>query len=296
MGIRVHLVDGTYELYRQHYGQVGGDRSAYAASIGVLRSTLRLIADGATHIGVATDHVIESFRNELWPGYKSSEGMEPEILEQIPIVEEALRAMGVTVWAMEREEADDGLASAAAVAAADASVDQVRILSPDKDLAQCVSGTRVVQVDRRNDIDTAEADVVARFGVGPRGVPDWLGLVGDTSDGFPGLPGWGAKSATAVLGRYGTIDAIPDDPAVWAADGVVVRGSAKLAATLSASRADALLFRKIATLETGLPVGAVADWRWRGPEPRFAAVAEDLGDPALAERANRLAERTSSGG
>lgn len=280
MGITVHLVDGTYELYRQHYGQPGADRAPYAATVGVLRSTLRLIADGATHLGVATDHVIESFRNDLWPGYKSSEGMEPELLEQIPIVEEALRAMGVTVWAMGREEADAG-------------VEQVRILSPDKDLGQCVRGSRVIQVDRRSGAETTEDDVRARFGVGPEGVPDWLGLVGDASDGFPGLPGWGAKSATAVLTRYGTIAAIPDDPARWAADGVVVRGAAKLAATLAGAREDAMLFRRIATLDATCDVGTVASWVWRGPEPRFAAVAEDLGDPTLVDRATRLAGRVA---
>ena len=296
MGITVHLIDGTYELYRQHYGQPGGDRAPYAATVGVLRSTLRLIADGATHLGVATDHVIESFRNDLYAGYKSSEGMEPELLEQIPIVEEALRAMGIVVWAMVREEADDGLASAAAVAAADAGVDQVRILSPDKDLGQCVRGSRVIQVDRRSGAETTEDDVRARFGVGPQGVPDWLGLVGDASDGFPGLPGWGAKSATAVLSRYGTIAAIPDDPARWAADGVVVRGAAKLAATLSGAREEAMGFRRIATLDTTCEVGSVASWAWRGPEPRFGAVAEDVGDPSLLERATRLAGRAAAKG
>ena len=283
MGITVHLIDGTYELYRQHYGQPGGDRAPYAATVGVLRSTLRLIADGATHLGVATDHVIESFRNDLYAGYKSSEGMEPELLEQIPIVEEALRAMGVVVWAMVREEADAG-------------VDQVRILSPDKDLGQCVRGSRVIQVDRRSGAETTEDDVRARFGVGPEGVPDWLGLVGDASDGFPGLPGWGAKSATAVLSRYSTIAAIPDDPARWAADGVVVRGAAKLAATLGGARAEAMRFREIATLETTCEVGTVASWAWHGPEPRFGAVAEDVGDPSLLERATRLAGRAAAKG
>ncbi|MFM7719002.1 MAG: 5'-3' exonuclease H3TH domain-containing protein [Actinomycetota bacterium] len=287
----VHLVDGTYELYRQHYGTPAkdGERPPYAATAGALASTLRLVADGATHVAVATDHVIESFRNDLWPGYKTSEGMEPELLEQIPILEEALRAMGVAVFAMEREEADDGLAAAAAGAAADASVTQVRILTPDKDLGQCIAGRRVIQVDRRTGTEVDEAALRERLGIGPSSVPDYLALVGDASDGFPGLRGWGERSASAVLGRYATLEAIPEDPARWTADGVAVRGAARLAATLRDGMADALLFRTLATLRTDLPVGSVADWRWWGPQARFRAVAADLGSPALAERAERLA-------
>lgn len=282
---RVHLVDGTYELYRQHFGQMGraDTTNPYAATVGVLQSTLRLIADGATHVAVATDHVIESFRNALWPGYKTSEGMEPELLEQIPIVEEALRAMGVTVFAMAEHEAD-------------ASVSQVRLLTPDKDLGQCVSGTRVVQVDRRNDVEFDESAIRSRFGVGPSSIPDYLALVGDSSDGFPGLPGWGAKSAAAVLGHYLSLDAIPDEASRWAADGVVVRGAERLATSLRDGRATAELFRTLATLVTTVPVGTPQEWRWRGPEARFAAVAEDIGSSSLAERAARLAASPPSGG
>ena len=220
----VHLVDGTYELYRQFYGQLGrhSDEHENAGVIGVLSSTLQLIEDGATHIGVATDHVIESFRNDLWAGYKTSEGMEPEILRQIPVLEETLRAMGVTVWAMEEFEADDALASAVRVACEDRRVHQVRLLTPDKDLGQCVSGRRVVQVDRRNDTLIDEAAVRTKFGIGPESIIDYLALVGDTADGFPGLPGWGAKSASTLLAKYGDIMSIPESHERWAKDGVKI--------------------------------------------------------------------------
>jgi 5'-3' exonuclease len=291
----VHLVDGTYELYRQHYGQAvrSSTPSPDAATVGVLNSTLQLLADGATHIGVATDHVIESFRNELYAGYKTSEGMEPEILTQIPIVEEALRAMGVTVWAMEEYEADDGLASAAAVAAADSRVTQVCILSPDKDLGQCVVGDRVVQIDRRKMAKDGsglvnEAAVVEKFGVPPSSIADWLALVGDTADGFPGLPGWGAKSASAVLAVYEHIDRIPDRVDQW--DVPNLRGAAKLAASLADNRELASLFLKIATVVTSVPVGRVDDWKWGGPTSHFDEFCRDLGVPRLAERVAKLAD------
>lgn len=291
----VHLVDGTYELYRQHYGQAvrSSTPSPNAATIGVLNSTLQLLTEGATHLGVATDHVIESFRNELYDGYKTSDGMEPEILTQIPIVEEALRAMGVTVWAMVEHEADDGLASAAAVATADSRVQQVRILSPDKDLGQCVVGDRVVQIDRRKMAKDGsglvdEAAVVAKFGVPPASIADWLALVGDTADGFPGLPGWGAKSASAVLAVYSHIDRIPDRADDWNVPGL--RGAAKLADTLADNRELAALFLKIATVVTTVPVGAVDDWEWTGPTDDFSGFCADLGVPRLAERVAKLAE------
>jgi len=290
----VHLVDGTYELYRQHYGQAvrSSTPAPNAATIGVLNSTLQLLQEGATYIGVATDHVIESFRNDLWDGYKTSEGMEPEILTQIPIVEEALRSMGVTVWAMEEYEADDALASAAAVAAADPEVTQVRILSPDKDLGQCVVGDRVVQIDRRKmskgeDGLVNEAAVIAKFGVPPSSIADYLGLVGDTADGFPGLAGWGAKSAAAVLARYGHIEDIPDAAGQWDVPGL--RGAPKLAASLSENRELALLFRRIATTVDTVPVGTVAEWHWDGPTADFAEFCADLGAPRLAEKAAGLA-------
>ena len=293
--MRVHLVDGTYELYRQHYGQAvrSSTPSPNAATIGVLNSTFQLLADGATHIGVATDHVIESFRNDLYEGYKTSEGMEPEILTQIPIVEEALRAMGVTVWAMEEFEADDGLGSAAAVAADDRRVKQVRILSPDKDLGQCVVGQRVVQIDRRKMAKDGsglvdEAAVIEKFGVPPSSIADWLALVGDTADGFPGLPGWGAKSASAVLAVYRHVDRIPDRVEDW--DVPQLRGAAKLASSLADNRELAALFLKIATVVTTVPVGRVDDWKWNGPTADFSVFCADLGVPRLAERVAKLAD------
>ena len=291
----VHLVDGTYELYRQHYGQAvrSSTPSPNAATIGVLNSTFQLLADGATHIGVATDHVIESFRNDLYEGYKTSEGMEPEILTQIPIVEEALRALGVTVLAMEEYEADDGLGSAAAVAADDRRVKQVRILSPDKDLGQCVVGQRVVQIDRRKMAKDGsglvdEAAVIEKFGVPPSSIADWLALVGDTADGFPGLPGWGAKSASAVLAVYRHVDRIPDRVEDW--DVPQLRGAAKLASSLADNRELAALFLKIATVVTTVPVGRVDDWKWNGPTADFSAFCADLGVPRLAERVAKLAD------
>ncbi|MFM8648218.1 MAG: 5'-3' exonuclease H3TH domain-containing protein [Actinomycetota bacterium] len=290
----VHLVDGTYELYRQHYGQAvrSSTPAPNAATIGVLNSTFQLLNEGAAFIGVATDQVIESFRNDLYDGYKTSEGMEPEILTQIPIVEEALRSMGVTVWAMEEYEADDALGSAAAVAARDSRVEQVQIFSPDKDLGQCVTGQRVVQIDRRKMSKDGtglidEAAVVEKFGVPPSSIADWLGLVGDTADGFPGLPGWGAKSASSVLARYGSIDDIPDDPAKWDVPGL--RGAAKLATALADNRELAQLFRRIATVVTDVPVGQVDDWHWNGPRDDFAVFCADLGVPRLAEKVAGLA-------
>ena len=219
----------------------------------MLGSTLALVEDGATHIGVASDHVIESFRNDLWPGYKTSEGMPPELLHQIPVLEDALVAMGVITWAMVEHEADDALGAAAAIADADARVEQVLIVTPDKDLCQCVRGTRVVQFDRRKREIIDEAGVIEKFGIGPASIPDYLGLVGDTADGFPGLPGWGAKSAAGVLARYGHLEDIPPSVADWDVPGV--RGTVQLAATLRSQIELALLFRRIATVELDVEVG-----------------------------------------
>ncbi len=286
----VHLVDGTYELYRQFYGQLGRhtDEHENAGVIGVLSSTLQLIEDGATHIGVATDHVIESFRNDLWAGYKTSEGMEPDILRQIPVLEEALRAMGITVWAMEEFEADDALASAVRVACEDRRVHQVRLLTPDKDLGQCVSGRRVVQVDRRNDTLIDEAAVRTKFGIGPGSIIDYLALVGDTADGFPGLPGWGAKSASTLLAKYGDIMSIPEHHEQWVKDGVKVRGAEKLATVLREGRADVELFRILATLVETVNVGSVDEWKWSGPTARFSELTTEWGVGKLGERAETL--------
>jgi 5'-3' exonuclease len=287
--MRVHLVDGTYELFRQHFGMASrhSGRGPFDAAAGVVASTLALVEDGATHIGVASDHAIESFRNELWPGYKTSEGMDPEILEQIPVMERALAAAGFTVWPMVEHEADDALAAAALVADGDERVEQVLIVTADKDLGQCVRGERVVQFDRRKR-EIIDADGVrSKFGVAPESIPDFLGLVGDTADGFPGLPGWGAKSAALVLARYGHLEDIPPAAGQWDVPGL--RGAAKLSATLQAQFADALLFRRIATVDTDVDVGTVDDWRWRGPTDDFAAIAGELGAPDLVGYANRLA-------
>jgi len=292
--MKVHLIDGTYELYRQHYGQAvrSSTPSPNAATIGVLNSTYQVLKDGATHLGVATDHVIESFRNDLWDGYKTSEGMEEEILVQIPIVEEALRSMGVVVWPMIEYEADDALASAARVAAADRRVEQVQILSPDKDLGQCVSGRRVVQIDRRrmakDGSGLVDEDAVReKFGVPPSSIADWLALVGDTADGFPGLSGWGAKSAAAVLARYGRLEDIPDSVDEWDVPGL--RGAARLADSLAGQRELALLFRRVSTVVETVDVGRVDDWEWWGPTADFAEFCTDLGVARLAERVAALA-------
>jgi 5'-3' exonuclease len=289
--VRIHLIDGTYELFRQHFGSAARHSAPApgAATVGVLSSTLALLEDGATHVGVASDHVIESFRNELWPGYKTSAGMPPELLEQIPLVEDALTAMGVTVWPMVEHEADDALASAAAVASADPRVEQVLIVTPDKDLGQCVEGRRVVQFDRRKGEIIDHDAVVAKFGVGPASIPDYLGLVGDSADGYPGLPGWGAKSAAAVLARHGHLELIPERIGEWDVPGL--RGAEKLAAALRDGRELAFLFRRIATVERDVEVGCVDDWCWQGPTDAFGEVAEALGAPEVATRAARLVAR-----
>lgn len=275
--MKVHLIDGTYELFRHYYALPSArdrDGREVAAVRGVLSSIAGMAGEGATHIGVATDHVIESFRNQLWSGYKTSDGIEPELWAQFPVLEEALVAMGVKTWPMVEFEADDALASAAALAARDRRVEQVIICTPDKDLAQCVSGTRIVQLDRRTRTIRDEAGVVARFGVSPASIPDYLALVGDSADGYPGLPGWGAKSSAAVLARYGHLEAIPDDWRQWQ---VKVAGPARLSATLAQSRELAALFRSLATLRTDAPVlQSVDELRWAGPTSAFAALADRL--------------------
>ena len=273
----VHLVDGTYELFRHFYAMPSAKNAAgeeVAAVRGVMHSIRGLVQDGATHIGVATDHVIESFRNHLWAGYKTGEGIAPDLWAQFPLLEEGLEAWGLKVWPMVEFEADDALAAAAVKAAEDPRVEQVVICTPDKDLAQCVRGTRIVQRDRVRKVTRDEAGVVEKFGVPPASIPDYLALVGDSADGFPGLPGWGARSAAKVLARWGHLDRIPDDPRAWDVD---VRGAGALAATLAAQRADAMLFRELATLRLDVPVFASVDeLRWQGPTAEVDALRDRL--------------------
>ncbi|MGE3620993.1 MAG: 5'-3' exonuclease H3TH domain-containing protein [Acidimicrobiia bacterium] len=289
--MQVHLVDGTYELFRYHYAPSNRD-PRLGATRGVVGTCLQLVAQGATHVGVATDHVIESFRNDLWPTYKDGSGVDPDLKAQFPLVEEALEAAGFTVWPMVEVEADDALAAAAELAAADERVDRVVICTPDKDLGQCVGG-KVWQWDRRQDKWFDAEGVRGRLGVPPASVPDLLALVGDTADGFPGLPGWGAKSAAALLDRWGHLEEIPADPLDWDAG---VRGAAKLNAVLRERWADALLFRRIATVERDVEVGSVDAWRWTGPTEGFADLCTRIGGPELATRAARLAADRDPGG
>ena len=288
----VYLVDGTYELFRHFYGRSTqrSNRPEVAATRGVLGTVIGHLERGVTHVGVATDHVIESFRNDLWPGYKRGEGIPDELFAQFPLVERCLEALGIVVWAMVEVEADDALASAAAVAADDARVDRVVICTPDKDLAQCVQGQRVVQWDSRKDATTDEDGVHERYGVWPATIPDWLALVGDSADGFPGLPGWGKVSASAVLDHYGHLDDIPDAVADW--DSGLrdsVRGAARLAEALAAGRELAELFRHLATLRIDRSlVGSVEDLRWSGPTAAWHDACTLLGDQALERRVDRL--------
>jgi 5'-3' exonuclease len=287
----VHLIDGTYELFRYFLSPAAAfDRSApeeLRAVRGVVASILGMLEHGATHLGVATDHVIESFRNAHWPGYKTGEGLDPLLSAQFGPLEEALEALGVVVWAMIEFEADDALAAAVAMAAADPRVEQVVVCTPDKDLAQCVRGDRIVQLDRRTRELRDEAAVRQKFGVSPVSIPDWLALVGDSADGYPGLPGWGARSAATVLARYQHLERIPESATEW---DVSVRGAARLAATLAEQRERALLFRMLATLRADAPIGVAVDaLRWMGPRADFGAWSERLGSPALRERAATLA-------
>jgi len=287
----VHLVDGTFELFRYFLSPAAAfDRSTpeeLRAVRGVVASVLGMLEGGATHVGVATDHVIESFRNGLWSDYKTGEGMDPLLYAQFEPVEDALRALGVVVWPMVDFEADDALAAAAAMAAADARVDQVVICTPDKDLAQCVRGDRIVQLDRRTREMRNESGVFEKFGVLPTSIPDWLALVGDSADGYPGLPGWGARSAATVLARYEHLEHIPKLATEW---DVAVRGSMRLATTLTEQRERAFLFRKLATLRADAPIDADVDaLRWTGARADFAAWSERLGTPSLHERASALA-------
>ena len=293
----VHLVDGTYELFRHFYAvpsRLGADGTDVAAARAVAGSLLMMLEEGATHVAVAADHVIESYRNDLYPGYKTGAGIDPVLRNQFDLMEDLLRALGFTVWPEVTYEADDALAAAAAVASADERVERVLICTPDKDLAQCVVGDRVVQFDRRKGQIMGVEGVVAKFGVPPESIPDYLALVGDSADGFPGLPGWGAKTAGAVLFRYGHLEAIPAAPGQWDVPGV--RGAAKLATTLQSQLDDALLFRELARLSVEGPiVGVVDDWQWRGPTAALDALAAQVDGPGLAARARRLVKQRKIG-
>jgi 5'-3' exonuclease len=290
--MNVHLIDGTYELFR-HFFAVPATTDVRGQEIGavrgVLTSVLSMIESGATHIGVATDHVVESFRNDLYPGYKTSEGVPPELLSQFPILEEALEAMGVVVWPMVNFEADDALASAAGKAAQDERVRQVLICSPDKDLSQCVVGSRVVQLDRRRDILRDESGIVAKFGIGPQSIPDYLAVVGDSADGFPGVPGWGAKAAALTLSQYPHLQDIPKDWREWHPS---IRRARLLSEALLNSWSDALLFRTLATLRLDVPVfDTVEDLRWKGTHPNFAKHCTRMKSSDLVRRAESARSR-----
>ena len=294
--VNVYLVDGTYELFRHYYALPSAkdaDGREVAAVRGVLASVLGMIRNGATHIAVATDHVIESFRNQIWPGYKTSAGVPEDLLAQFHLLEDALSAAGIAVWPMIEFEADDALAAGAEVAARDKRVTQVIICTPDKDLAQCVTGTRVVQLSRRTNVTLDEAGVVQKFGVTPESIPDYLALVGDTADGYPGLPGWGAKSSAAVLAKFGRIESIPADSREW---GVNAANASTLAATLVREREAALLFRTLATLRTDIPLfDDVDELLWTGPASEFKAIGERL-DAAVTEKRRKAGRREQGSG
>jgi 5'-3' exonuclease len=279
----VHLIDGTYELFRHFYAMPSArdkDGHEVAAVRGVLGSVLGMIHGGATHVAVATDHVIESFRNDLWAGYKTGEGIDPDLWAQFPLLEETIAAAGVVVWPMVEFEADDALAAGAALAEKDARVDQVIICSPDKDLAQCVRGERVVQLNRRTRVTFDEPGVIRKFGVPPASIPDYLALVGDDADGYPGLPGWGAKSTAAVLAKFGHIENIPADASEWKVD---VSSAGRLAATLSGDRELALFFRTLSTLRTDIALfDDIDQLQWKGPTDAFEAIGKRF-DAAVTE-------------
>lgn len=290
--MKIHLIDGTYELFRYYFAvpsHINRDGQEVAATRGVLGSLLGMLHEGATHVAVATDHVIESFRNELYPGYKTGAGVEPALRTQFGLLEETLAAAGFVVWPMVEYEADDAIATGAALADADPRVEQVLLCTPDKDLTQCVRGQRVVGLDRRRGTILDASGVEAKFGVLPESIPDYLALVGDSADGFPGLSGWGSKSAAAVLSHYRHLEKIPESPDDWA---VSVRSAVRLAETLSRERDTALLFRRIATVVRDVPeLGGVDDWRWQGPREALAEICDYIDAPRLAERAAALSDR-----
>ncbi|HEY3457947.1 MAG TPA: 5'-3' exonuclease H3TH domain-containing protein [Bryobacteraceae bacterium] len=287
--MNVYLIDGTYELFR-HFFALPATSDANGQEIGavrgVLQSVFSMIQRGATHLGVATDHVIESFRNELYPHYKTSEGVPPQLLSQFPLLEEALESMGVLVWPMVYFEADDALAAAASKAALDDRIEKVLICTPDKDLNQCVVGTRVIQLDRRHNVERDEAGVIAKFGVAPPSIPDYLAVVGDSADGYPGLAGWGSKAAALTLSQYGHLENIPKDVREWSPS---IRRAGALSESLFRSWDDALLFRTLATLRLDVPVfDTIDDLRWKGPRPEFEELCRRLKLPDLFQRTSQV--------
>lgn len=292
--MKIHLLDGTYELFRSFYGpprKKAPDGREVGATLGLLKSLLALISNtGATHIGCAFDHEIESFRNELYPGYKTGEGVDPELLGQFSLAEEAVRALGLVVWPMVEFEADDAIASAVARFKDDPAVEQIVICSPDKDLAQLVSGSRVVCWDRRRDIVYDEDAVIDKYGVAPASIPDWLALVGDSADGFPGVPSWGAKSTSAVLSKYEHIETIPDEPLEW---GFSAGRARRLAENLTVHQEEAYLFRRLATLRQDVPLQeSLSDLEWRGAQEHLRELCAQLGDPDLPNRVPRWVTET----
>ena len=292
--LNVFLVDGTYELFR-HFFAVPSYQTADGQEIGAVRaamgSILSMLENDVTHIGVATDHVIESFRNQLWSGYKTSNGIDPLLLSQFHPLEDALTSMGITVWPMTEFEADDALAAAAVKAASNPKVEQVFICTPDKDLSQCVTGTRIVQFDRKTGALRDASGVEMKFGVSPSSIPDYLALVGDPSDGYPGLVGWGAKSAASILARYKHLEAIPREVKAW---NVKIRNAKTLAATLNKGRESALLFRNIATLRTTVSVfNSIDELRWIGPRSNFFNLCARFNVSGLFKRVQEMTRRRS---
>ncbi len=290
--MKIHLVDGTYELFRNHFGappKTAPDGREVGATLGLLRSLLMLVGSpGVTHVAVAFDHVIESFRNELYTGYKTSEGVDPILLDQFPLAEKAVSALGLVVWPMIEFEADDALATAVSRFRKNKSVEQILICSPDKDLSQLVDGDRIVCWDRRRELIIDEAAVVEKFGVHPSSIPDWLALVGDSADGFPGIPGWGAKSASTVLAHYEHIEAIPDEAGKWGLKTISPGRAASLAESLSQRRAEALLFKELATVRVDVPIQEkLNDLKWQGAYPRLKKICHELGDERIPGRIPR---------
>jgi len=290
--MKIHLVDGTYELFRNHFGappKKAPDGREVGATLGLLRSLLMLLTSpGVTHVAAAFDHVIESFRNDLFTGYKTGEGVDPNLLAQFTLAEEAVSALGVVVWPMVEFEADDALATAAKRFNKSKSVEQIVICSPDKDLSQLVSGNKIVCWDRRRDIIIDEAGVVEKFGVSPQSIPDWLALVGDSADGYPGIPGWGAKSASVVLAHYKHMEKIPNDPGKWQVSSISSGRAASLAESLSQRREEALLYKELAMVREDVPIKEkLSDLKWQGAYPQLKKICHEMGDERIAERIPR---------